>query len=55
MTRRHKGTGLGLVLIKRLTELQQGIVTIKSEEGKGTQFLITFPKERVIQKRKDIK
>ncbi len=55
MTRRHKGTGLGLVLIKRLTELQQGTIKLKSEEGKGTQFTITFPKERVIQKRKDIK
>lgn len=48
LTRRHKGTGLGLVLIKRLMELQQGKVTLDSEVGKGTSLILTFPRERVI-------
>ena len=48
MTRRHKGTGLGLVLIKRLTELQQGTVRMESKVGQGTKIILTFPPERVI-------
>lgn len=48
MTRRHQGTGLGLVLIKRLTELQQGTITLDSQYGKGTTITLLFPKERVL-------
>ena len=48
MTRKHKGTGLGLVLVKRLTELQQGTIRMESEEGKGTKIIIIFPAERVL-------
>ena len=48
MTRKHKGTGLGLVLIKRLTELQQGTVEMTSTVGKGTKMILTFPKYRLI-------
>ena len=48
MTRKHKGTGLGLVLIKKLVELQQGTVLMKSQIGKGTTLILTFPPERVI-------
>ncbi len=55
MTRKHKGTGLGLVLIKRLMELQQGRVCLESEYGKGTRLILTFPKERVLKvKRKKL-
>lgn len=49
MTRKHKGTGLGLVLIKRLMELQQGSVQLESEYGHGTRLILTFPKERVFK------
>ena len=48
MTRKHKGTGLGLVLIKKLVELQQGTVLMESQIGKGTTLILTFPPERVI-------
>ena len=48
MTRKHKGTGLGLVLIKKLAELQQGTVVMESKVGKGTTLIVTFSKERVI-------
>ncbi len=55
LTRAHKGTGLGLVLIKRLVELHQGTVSLKSKEGQGTMITVTFPKNRVMAVKKGVK
>ncbi|MDY6407147.1 MAG: ATP-binding protein [Pseudomonadota bacterium] len=55
MTRKHKGTGLGLVLIKRLVELQQGTVSLESKVNKGTKIIITFPAKRIISFQKEKK
>ncbi len=43
ISRRHKGTGLGLPLAKRLVELQGGELTVASEPGRGTRVSVTFP------------
>ncbi|MBD2315173.1 response regulator [Desertifilum sp. FACHB-1129] len=43
LTRRHEGTGLGLVLTKRLAELHGGTVSFESEEGKGSCFRVWLP------------
>ncbi|MFI5369838.1 MAG: sensor histidine kinase, partial [Spirochaetia bacterium] len=37
------GTGLGLSLVKRLTELHQGTVTVNSTLGKGSEFTVSIP------------
>lgn len=48
LARRHQGTGLGLPLAKRLTELHDGSLEIASEPGKGTQVRVTLPSARLL-------
>ncbi len=42
------GAGLGLPIVKGLMELHGGGITIKSEDGKGTEVIISFPAQRVL-------
>ena len=43
IARLHGGTGLGLTISKRLTELLRGEITVNSTLGKGTIFTVTIP------------
>lgn len=43
--RRHEGSGLGLALTKRFVELQGGTISVESEYGGGTTFLVVLPKQ----------
>jgi signal transduction histidine kinase len=43
LTREHGGTGLGLAVVKQLTELMGGRVSLKSELGVGSTFSAHFP------------
>lgn len=42
-TTKTKGTGLGLPVARRIIEEHGGTISIKSEEGQGTQFIIKLP------------
>ena len=41
-TRKYGGTGLGLTIAKELAQLMEGNITVKSKEGTGSTFTITF-------------
>ncbi len=42
-TENETGTGLGLVLCKELTELNNGSIIVESDTGKGSNFIISLP------------
>jgi two-component system cell cycle sensor histidine kinase PleC len=47
-TRSHDGTGLGLFLVKALSELHDGTLSIESTVGAGTRVTVHFPASRVV-------
>ena len=40
----EKSVGIGLSIVKRLTELMKGKITFRSEEYKGSTFSLIIPK-----------
>ena len=43
LTRRVKGSGLGLTLVKQIVEAHQGTVEVESEPGLGSIFSLRIP------------
>ena len=48
LNRKHGGTGLGLPLSKRLVELHDGTLEIKSTLGVGTTVTVRLPRRRIL-------
>jgi CheY-like chemotaxis protein len=48
LSRRYEGTGLGLALARRLTELHGGGISVESEVGKGSRFTVSLPWQPVL-------
>ncbi len=47
LSRSHGGTGLGLPLTSKLTELHGGRFSIESQVGQGTTVTVMLPPERL--------
>jgi len=45
LSRAQEGTGLGLALVAKLVELHGGSVTLDSEPGRGSRFVVTLPRQ----------
>jgi PAS domain S-box-containing protein len=43
MSKKHAGAGLGLAISQRLADLMQATLTVTSELGKGSTFVLTVP------------
>lgn len=43
VSHKAEGNGLGLTLCKRIAELAEGSISVKSELGKGTRFTVSLP------------
>ena len=59
-SRSVEGNGLGLSIVKRIIDLHQGTIDVKSREDGGSQFIVRLPQvrsfhigERLIKKDKD--
>lgn len=42
-TKKYGGTGLGLAICKKLVEKMNGTITLESELGKGSKFIVSIP------------
>ena len=40
---KYEGTGIGLAIVKKIIEKHNGIISAKSQMGKGAQFIIVLP------------
>ena len=43
-TTKHKGTGLGMAIAKRIMEAHEGDICLGNCEGTGAEFILTVPK-----------
>ena len=53
-TRKYGGTGLGLAICKKIAELMNGSISVKSQRGKGSTFTFIIPLVVVEQRKKEV-
>lgn len=58
--RTHEGTGIGLALVQELVKLHGGTIAVTSEEGRGSEFIVSIPfgenhlpREHIVSSRAD--
>jgi len=49
LSRNAEGTGIGLSLVKSITELHGGRIYVESEFGKGSKFTVVLPSKNVLK------
>jgi len=47
IARSYEGVGLGLTLVKKMTEMMKGRITVRSQAGKGSVFTVFLPAELI--------
>lgn len=47
-TRKYNGSGLGLALVREYADVQGFAISVESEVGKGSAFVITVPKRLIV-------
>jgi signal transduction histidine kinase/ligand-binding sensor domain-containing protein/DNA-binding response OmpR family regulator len=43
----NQGTGIGLAITKEFVRLHNGVISVKSESGKGTSFIVLLPAKKI--------
>ncbi|HEV2320072.1 MAG TPA: HAMP domain-containing sensor histidine kinase [Verrucomicrobiae bacterium] len=51
-TSKSAGSGMGLAIVRHNTELYGGTVSVHSEIGRGSEFILTFPAKAIVKVRK---
>lgn len=51
-TTKPKGSGMGLAIVRHNADLYGGTASVKSEIGKGAEFILTFPAKTIVNRRK---
>ena len=44
---KHYGVGIGLVIAHKIIERHGGTITVESEKGRGSTFIVSLPKHRI--------
>ncbi len=44
-SRETGGTGLGLSIVRQMVKMHEGTITVRSDPGKGSEFVVVFPME----------